>query len=185
MNMYTDNDTTRHHNEAEFDSNHDYRSLFRRDLARIVHSHGFRRLDGKTQLFPQYESDFFRNRLSHSLEVAQIAKSIALKINQGLDEKYKIDLDLVELAGFAHDLGHPPFGHQGEEILAECMREHGGFEGNAQTLRLLAKLEKKKMPNLQCLVIQHCHQRLVSLHLPPSYPCPSSVSRDTRSTRFP
>lgn len=124
----------------------EYRTPFRRDFARVVHSHGFRRLAGKTQLFPSSESDFFRNRLTHSLEVAQIAKTIAIKLNgsefAGVPE-LQIDLDLVELAGLAHDLGHPPFGHQGEEILADCMRWHGGFEGNAQTMRLLTKIEKK------------------------------------------
>lgn len=123
------------------------RPPFRRDYARLIHSPAFRRLQGKTQLFPGIESDFFRNRLTHSLEVAQIAKSIAIRINE---TKYKgktrddlINLDLVELAGLAHDLGHPPFGHNGELALNECMQNAGGFEGNAQTLRILAKLEKK------------------------------------------
>lgn len=143
--MYSSYDKRRFYRESHFDPNDksEYRSQYRRDLARIVHSHGFRRLVGKTQLFPNGESDFFRNRLTHSLEVAQIAKSIALKINTKVKKTYKIDLDIVELAGLAHDLGHPPFGHQGEEVLAECMKDYGGFEGNAQTLRLLAKIEKK------------------------------------------
>ena len=118
-----------------------YRSEFRRDYARVVHCAAFRRLQGKTQLFPGVESDFFRNRLTHSIEVAQIAKSIAIRLNhlEGID----IDTDLVEFAGLAHDLGHPPFGHTGERALNECMSDHGGFEGNAQTLRIIAKLEKK------------------------------------------
>lgn len=123
------------------------RSHFRRDFARLIHSPAFRRLQGKTQLFPGIESDFFRNRLTHSLEVAQIAKSIAIRINEsrvkGRHKNDKIDLDLVEFAGLAHDLGHPPFGHNGEDALDQCMREYGGFEGNAQTLRILSKLEKK------------------------------------------
>ena len=123
------------------------RPPFRRDFARLIHSSVFRRLQGKTQLFPGIESDFFRNRLTHSLEVAQIAKSIAIRINEtkmkGKGSKDKIDLDLVEFAGLAHDLGHPPFGHNGEHALDKCMRDAGGFEGNAQTLRILAKLEKK------------------------------------------
>lgn len=126
-----------------------YRSPWRRDYARLIHSAAFRRLQGKTQLFPGRESDFFRNRLTHSLEVAQIAKSIALKINY--DHPYfarnPINTDLVETAALAHDLGHPPFGHNGEEALDECMRTFGGFEGNAQTLRILAKLEKRQTKN--------------------------------------
>lgn len=118
-----------------------WRSPFRRDFARLIHSPSFRRLQGKTQLFAGLESDFFRNRLTHSLEVAQIAKTIGLKINAEYD--LEIDLDLLELAALGHDLGHPPFGHTGEEILDEHMRSHGGFEGNAQTLRILTRLEKK------------------------------------------
>lgn len=122
-----------------------WRSHFRRDFARLIHSAAFRRLQGKTQLFAGLESDFFRNRLTHSLEVAQIAKGIALKLNHErlLDYGVQLDTDLVELAALAHDLGHPPFGHTGEAALDELMREAGGFEGNAQTLRLLCRLEKK------------------------------------------
>lgn len=125
----------------------DGRSCFRRDLGRLLHSPSFRRLQGKTQLFPISENDFFRNRLTHSLEVAQIAKAIALKINSDLkqqDVEFFIDTDLVEFAGLAHDLGHPPFGHNGEAVLDELMRDgYGGFEGNAQTFRILTTLEKK------------------------------------------
>ena len=143
--MYDIDNYNRYFHEGKID-NEEYRSPFRRDFARVIHSHGIRRLAGKTQLFPSAESDFFRNRLTHSLEVAQIAKTIAIKINETELKDFpelKIDLDLVELAGLAHDLGHPPFGHQGEEILAEKMYLHGGFEGNAQTLRLISKIEKK------------------------------------------
>ncbi|HVZ44167.1 MAG TPA: dNTP triphosphohydrolase [Ramlibacter sp.] len=121
------------------------RSPFRRDYGRLLHSPSFRRLQGKTQLFPGHESDFFRNRLTHSLEVAQIAKGIAQMINT-TDERFqtnRIDVDLVEFAGLAHDLGHPPFGHNGEHALDDCMKKSGGFEGNAQTLRILCRLEKK------------------------------------------
>ncbi|OFV11188.1 hypothetical protein HMPREF3127_20060 [Sphingobacterium sp. HMSC13C05] len=144
--MYTENDAKREVITTE----HDYRSPYRRDYARLLHSPSFRRLQGKTQLYPGIESDFFRNRLTHSLEVAQISKTIGHFINCTFlkDSPQKIDLDICEFAGIAHDLGHPPFGHQGEEALDECMRDVGGFEGNAQTLRILAKIEKKvKLPN--------------------------------------
>jgi dGTPase len=125
-----------------------YRTAWRIDYARLVHGPAFRRLQGKTQLFPG-ESDFFRNRLTHSLEVAQISKSIAIKLNyehfrDATDDDYRISTDLVEFAALAHDLGHPPFGHNGEAALDECMRTVGGFEGNAQTLRILARVEKKR-----------------------------------------
>lgn len=129
-------------------SHEKYRSPWRRDYARLIHSPSFRRLQGKTQLFPGLETDFFRNRLTHSLEVAQIAKTIALKLNHNLQQQgldYLIEPDIVEFAALAHDLGHPPFGHFGEQVLDELMLQYGGFEGNAQTLRLLTKIEKKEM----------------------------------------
>lgn len=123
----------------------DYRTPYRKDLGRLLHSACFRRLQGKTQLFPGIESDFFRNRLTHSLEVAQIAKGIAIHINNKF-RQFKddhLDYDLIEFAALAHDLGHPPFGHNGEEALHEIMKDDCGFEGNAQTLRILSTLEKK------------------------------------------
>lgn len=123
------------------------RSAFRKDYARLLHAPAFRRLQGKTQLFPGTESDFFRNRLTHSLEVAQIACGIASRLNaKEVPEAFRhgsIDEDLVEFAAIAHDLGHPPFGHNGEHALDELMKGHGGFEGNAQTLRILASVERK------------------------------------------
>lgn len=123
-----------------------WRSQFRRDFGRLIHCPAFRRLQGKTQLFAAPDSDFFRTRYSHSMEVAQIATSIVTKINHEHDyfRRFPIDRDIVETAALAHDLGHPPFGHNGEYALDEKMMEHGGFEGNAQTLRILSRLEKRQ-----------------------------------------
>lgn len=144
--LYSTSDANRFHDESTYRPINPYRSDYRRDLDRLIHSTCFRRLQGKTQLYPGLESDFFRNRLTHSLEVAQIAQSIAAKINVEHREKFGddlISLDIVEFAGLAHDLGHPPFGHQGEEMLNLLMKDQGGYEGNAQTLRILRRIEKK------------------------------------------
>jgi dGTPase len=141
--LYSFRDTDRASNEkSPLDS---WRQETQRDFARVIHSPCFRRLQGKTQLFPGHESDFFRNRLTHSLEVAQIAESIAMRINheEPYFQKHPIDTKLCAVAGLVHDLGHPPFGHNGEHALDDKMKQYGGFEGNAQTLRILSKLEKK------------------------------------------
>jgi len=142
--LYSDDDQQRQNGEA---GNSDpWRPPFVRDYGRIVHSASFRRLQGKTQVFPGHESDFFRNRLTHSLEVAQIAEGIADRLNNVYDETLgdrKIDSRLCAAAGLVHDIGHPPFGHNGERALDEKMKMYGGFEGNAQTLRILSRLEKK------------------------------------------
>jgi len=111
------------------------RSEFQRDRDRIVHSTAFRRLEYKTQVFVNHEGDLFRTRLTHSLEVAQIGRSLARML--GLNE------DLTETIALAHDLGHTPFGHVGQDALNECMREHGGFEHNLQSLRVVDQLEQK------------------------------------------
>ncbi len=111
------------------------RNPFERDRDRIVHASAFRRLKGKTQVFVAHEGDHYRTRLTHSLEVAQIARATARRM--GLDD------DLAECLGIAHDLGHPPFGHTGEDELDACMENYGGFDHNAQTLRVLTKLERK------------------------------------------
>jgi len=121
----------------------DYRSAFQIDRDRIIYSTAFRRLQSKTQVFVSGEFDFYRTRLTHSIEVAQIGRSICHFLQvQGdpLAEDFYIDSDLVEAVCLAHDLGHPPYGHAGERKLHELMREQGGFEGNAQTLRLLAAI---------------------------------------------
>ena len=109
------------------------RSEFQRDKDRIIHSSAFRRLKGKTQVFVSHEGDYYRTRLTHSLEVSQIARSISRVL--GLDE------DLTECLALAHDLGHPPFGHSGEDALKAAMTPYGGFDHNAQTLRIVDKLE--------------------------------------------
>ena len=111
------------------------RSEFQRDRDRIVHSTAFRRLVYKTQVFVNHEGDLFRTRLTHSLEVAQLGRSIAraLRLNE----------DLVEAIALAHDLGHTPFGHAGQDALNECMRGHGGFEHNLQSLRVVDSLEQR------------------------------------------
>lgn len=112
---------------------------FQRDYARIMYSSSFRRLQGKMQLLGIKNDQFFRNRLTHSLEVAQIARSIAGTIQYDQTESY-----IVEAGALAHDLGNPPFGHAGERWLNELFAEAGGFEGNAQTLRILTNIEKKR-----------------------------------------
>ncbi len=136
------------------------RNDFQRDRDRIVHSTAFRRLVYKTQVFLNHEGDLFRTRLTHSLEVAQLGRSIARSL--GLHE------DLVEAIALAHDLGHTPFGHAGQDALGECMRDHGGFEHNLQSLRVIDVLERR-YPTFDGLnltfetregVLKHCSRRV-------------------------
>lgn len=119
----------RKHKEEE----HAYRTAFQRDKDRIIFSSAFRRLQYKTQVFSNFEGDYYRTRLTHTLEVSQIARSIARSL--------RLNEDLAEAIALAHDLGHGPFGHIGESILNECMMSHGGFEHNAQSLRIVEELE--------------------------------------------
>src|ERR1700752_5220058 len=111
------------------------RSPYQRDRDRIIHSSAFRKLQYKTQVFVNHEGDFFRTRLTHSIEVAKIARSVAPEL--GLDEA------LPEALALAHDLGHPPFGHAGEDALNLAMKPFGGFDHNAQSLRLVPLLESR------------------------------------------
>ena len=121
----------------------DYRSVFQRGRDRLIHNAAFRRLQAKTQVFLSGEYDFYRTRLTHSIEVSQIAGSITRYLNSTSDflrEDFCIDIALTEGCALAHDIGHPPFGHAGEQTLHELMRPYGGFEGNAQTLRLITEI---------------------------------------------
>ncbi len=112
---------------------HDYRTEFQRDRARIIHSRAFRRLEYKTQVFLNGTADHLRTRLTHTFEVASVSRTLARALS--------LNEDLAEAIALAHDLGHAPFGHSGEEMLAECMQEHGGFEHNRQSLRVVELLE--------------------------------------------
>jgi dGTPase len=112
---------------------HEYRTAYQRDRDRVVHSTAFRRLEYKTQVFLTHEGDFFRTRLTHTIEVAQIARTLARALN--------LNEDLTEAVALAHDLGHTPFGHSGEEALRELMRDHGGFEHNHHGVRIIDYLE--------------------------------------------
>jgi dGTPase len=121
----------RYHAEPESDS----RTVFARDRDRVLHSAAFRRLTYKTQVFVYHEGDHYRTRLTHSLEVSQVARAIARALN--------VDEDLAEALALAHDLGHTPFGHAGERELNQLMKPFGGFDHNAQTLRVVTKLENR------------------------------------------
>lgn len=114
---------------------HPYRTAFQRDRERIIHTTAFRRLEYKTQVFVNYEGDYYRTRLTHTLETAQIGRTMARAL--GVNE------DLTEAIALAHDLGHTPFGHSGETALNELMQSHGGFNHNVQSLRIVEKLEKR------------------------------------------
>lgn len=112
-----------------------YRNEFERDHDRIIHSKAFRRLQYKTQVFINHEGDHYRNRLTHSIEVSMVARSIARTLN--------LSSDLAETIGLAHDLGHTPFGHAGERALNKCMQDYGGFSHNAHSLKIITKVEKR------------------------------------------
>ncbi len=127
----SDQSRGRVHKERE----HPYRTAFQRDRDRIIHSSAFRRLEYKTQVFVNHEGDYYRTRLTHSLEANQIARVIAIVL--------RLNSDLVETISLAHDLGHTPFGHAGEDELRELMKDHGGFDHNLQSLRIVDYLEEQ------------------------------------------
>jgi dGTPase len=141
------------------ESEHPYRSAFQRDRDRIIHSTAFRRLVYKTQVFVNHEGDHYRTRLTHSLEVAQIGRTVAAEL--GLNEL------LVEAICLAHDLGHTPFGHAGQDTLNQCMEKYGGFEHNLQSLRVVDELEERYIdfPGLNLTfesregILKHCSRR--------------------------
>ncbi|MGQ3297345.1 anti-phage deoxyguanosine triphosphatase [Reyranella sp.] len=145
------------------------------DYARVIHSASFRRLQGKTQILNLGDSDFYRTRLTHSLEVAQIAGGLAAQLRQNFPQHEAIpyipDRSLMHAIACTHDLGHPPFGHGGEVALNYCMRANGGFEGNGQTLRILSKLEKFSEANGADL----CRTALLGVL---KYPVAYSVARN-------
>src|SRR5689334_12956067 len=123
----------------------DTRTEYEVDFARVVHSGSFRRLQGKAQILNLGDSDFYRTRLTHSLEVAQIAAGIVRRFERAATDhpahSHLPPVSLIQAISLTHDLGHPPFGHGGEIALNYCMRNHGGFEGNGQTLRVASRLE--------------------------------------------
>src|SRR6185503_21224496 len=120
---------------AYLDSEPDYRTAFQRDRDRILHTTAFRRLEYKTQVFVNFEGDYYRTRLTHTLEVAQIGRTLARAL--GGNE------DLTEAICLAHDMGHPPFGHSGEVALNRLMKDFGGFDHNKQSFRIITKIEKR------------------------------------------
>ena len=136
-----------------------YRSEFQRDRDRIIHAAAFRRLEYKTQVFVNHEGDLFRTRLTHSIEVAQIARSIARALS--------LNEDLTEAIALAHDVGHTPFGHAGQDALNDCMKDYGGFEHNLQSLRVVDMLEEKyaDFPGLNLTyetregILKHCSSK--------------------------
>ncbi|MGB2697427.1 MAG: deoxyguanosinetriphosphate triphosphohydrolase [Candidatus Zixiibacteriota bacterium] len=153
---------------------HPYRTHFQRDRDRIIHSTAFRRLEYKTQVFVNHEGDHYRTRLTHTIEVAQISRSVAraLRLNE----------DLAEAVALAHDLGHTPFGHSGEDTLNEIMKDHGGFEHNRQTLRVVDLLEEKypEFPGLN--LTYEVRESIIKHHTVYDKPIPNEFDPEKQST---
>lgn len=160
--MFFDDSIWKKRRKPNVKRENEHRSEYERDFARLVHCASFRRLQGKTQVLGLGDSDFYRTRLTHSMEVAQVGAAISDHMRSRIQKRQKIFVEenfntelprytinrllptahLMSAIGLAHDLGHPPFGHGGEAALNYCMRHYGGFEGNGQTLRILSCLEK-------------------------------------------
>src|SRR5688572_27939832 len=138
------------------------RTPFQRDRDRIIHSTAFRRLQHKTQVFASYEGDYYRTRLTHTLEVSQMARSAALAL--------RLNVDLTEAVSLAHDLGHPPFGHAGEEALDERMRGHGGFRHTVQGLRIVDLLEHRYPPEFGLNLTRATRRCLLKGEVPAGFP---------------
>jgi dGTPase len=156
------------------ESPHPYRTHFQRDRDRIIHSTAFRRLEYKTQVFVNHEGDHYRTRLTHTIEVAQISRSVAraLRLNE----------DLTEAVALVHDLGHTPFGHSGEDTLNEIMKDHGGFEHNRQTLRVVDFLEEK-YPEFPGLNLTHeVRESIIKHHTIYDKPVPGEFDPDKYPT---
>ncbi|WP_026958111.1 anti-phage deoxyguanosine triphosphatase [Aliagarivorans taiwanensis] len=154
------------YSEEQHKRHRDLRSPWQRDRARVLHSAAFRRLQNKTQVLGVGDNDFYRTRLTHSLEVAQIGTGIVSQLRASQPDQQPLlpSQNLIEALCLAHDIGHPPFGHGGEVALNYMMREHGGFEGNAQTLRILTKLE----PYTRNFGMNLCRRSLLGVM---KYPC--------------
>src|SRR5882672_4404276 len=144
----------RRHAEPE----HALRMAFQRDRDRIIHSSAFRRLEYKTQVFVNHEGDYYRTRLTHTMEAAQITRTIAKSL--------RLNGDLAEAVALAHDLGHTPFGHAGERVLNDLMAPHGGFEHNAQSLRIVDELEER-YPSFRGLNLTWEVREGIVKHTPP------------------
>jgi len=153
---------------------HPYRACYQRDRDRIIHSTAFRRLEYKTQVFVNHEGDYYRTRLTHTLEVAQIARTIARALN--------LNEDLAEAIALAHDVGHTPFGHSGEDALRELMAEHGGFEHNLHGLRVVDLLERRyvQFPGLN--LTYEVREGMAKHHTRYDHPLPGDFADDLQPT---
>jgi dGTPase len=166
--FFSERETARYNIDEPAQDDEDPRSPFERDRARIIHSAAFRSLQGKTQIFEPHAADFLRTRITHSIEVSQIGR--------GLAGRFGVPTSLVEAACLAHDLGHPPFGHTGEETLNARMKDHGGFEGNAQTFRIVTRIEPK---HRDYLGLDLCRATLLAL-----LKYPYKRNSDTKAGKF-